>query len=210
MPWKKAAAMKMAANTAKSVAAKAEKSKKKKERSRTSSDEDELERAPKKPNRAAAAAEDEATGSSEEDASSYSDDEEKPQLSQKPNKLSQEDDTVEDELKTKTKYADEDEEMSTDVGPWDFMLNDGHKGNATQVQRSIVPWCIAIYGLNYHKNVTLDAIKEMVLALCAMNGWVSCPESAKRYNVAFNDVANRVKAAAGMFCYILSLKNRMN
>ncbi len=100
--------------------------------------------------------------------------------------------------------------MSTDVGPWDFMLNDGHKGNATEVQRSMVPWCISIYGLNYHKNVTLDAIKEMVLALCAANGWVSCPKAAKRYNIAFNDVATRVKAAAGMFCCILSLKDRMN
>ncbi len=100
--------------------------------------------------------------------------------------------------------------MSTDVGPWEFMLIDGHKGNATEVQRSIVPWCIAIYGLNYHQNVTLDALKEMVLALCATNGWVSCPEAAKKYSVAFNDVATRVKAAAGMFCYILSLKDRMN
>jgi hypothetical protein len=128
-----------------------------------------------------------------------------------PKRKSQEE-TVESEPKTKTKYAPEDEleEMSTDNGLWDFMLNDGYKGNATQVQRSIVPWCISIYGLNYHKNVTLDAIKEMVLALCAMNGWVSSPESAKRYNVAFNDVANRVKAAAGMFCYILCLKNRIN
>jgi hypothetical protein len=131
-------------------------------------------------------------------------------LSQKPNELSQKEDTVEGEPKTKTKYAPEDEEMSTDVGPWDFMLNYGHKGNATQVQRSIVPWCISIYGLNYHKNVTLDAIKEMILALCAMNEWVLCPESAKRYIVAFNNVANRVKAAAGMFCYIRCLKNRMN
>jgi hypothetical protein len=76
--------------------------------------------------------------------------------------------------------------------------------------RSIVLWCIAIYGLNYHKNVTLDAIKEMVLALCAANRWVSCPESAKKHNIAFTDVATRVKAAAGMFCYMLSLKNRIN
>jgi hypothetical protein len=44
-----------------------------------------------------------------------------------------------------------------------------------------------IYGLNYHKNVTLEVIKEMVLALCGMNGWVSCLEAAKRYNIAFND-----------------------
>ncbi len=149
---------------------------------------------------------------SEKYASSSSEEEDfwKHQLSQKPNELSQKEDTVEGEPKTKTKYAPEDEEMSTDVGPWDFMLNYGHKGNATQVQRSIVPWCISIYGLNYHKNVTLDAIKEMILALCAMNEWVLCPESAKRYIVAFNNVANRVKAAAGMFCYIRCLKNRMN
>ena len=59
--------------------------------------------------------------------------------------------------------------METDVNPWDFMLNKGHKGNDPQVQRSIVLWCVSIYCLNYYKNVTLDAIKEMVLALCAMN-----------------------------------------
>ena len=124
--------------------------------------------------------------------------------------LSRKEDTVEGEPKTKTNYATEDDDMSTDAGPWEFMLNDGHKGNATEVQRSIVPWLIGILGLNYHKNVSLDLIKEMLLALCASNGWVSCPEAAKKYKVAFNDVATRVKAAAGIFFYILCLKNRIN
>ncbi len=61
--------------------------------------------------------------------------------------------------------------METDVGPWDFLSGQGNKGNATLVQKSIVPWCISLYGLNYHKNVTLEVIKEMVLALCDMNGY---------------------------------------
>ena len=99
--------------------------------------------------------------------------------------------------------------METDVGPWDFLNGPGNKGVATLVQKSIVPWSIALYGLNYHKNITLEVIKEMVLALCDMNGWVSCPEAAKKYNLAFNDVAVKVKAAAGIYCYILCLKNRI-
>jgi hypothetical protein len=60
--------------------------------------------------------------------------------------------------------------METDVGPWDFLTGPGNKGVVTLVQKSIVPWCISIYGSNYHENVTLEVIKEMVLALCDMNG----------------------------------------
>jgi hypothetical protein len=199
---------------AKRTAAAAVQAKKKKARNPPPSDEDEdelISRPPKK-SKKKKAAEASSPSSEEENSSSSDDDEESRSIksSHEQNELSRKEDAVEGEPKTKTNYATEDDDMSTDVGPWEFMLNDGHKGNATEVQRSIVPWLIGIYGLNYHKNVSLDVIKEMLLALCASNGWVSCPEAAKKYKVAFNDVATRVKAAAGMLFYILCLKNRIN
>ena len=165
--------MQMATKTAASVKAKAAKTKKKKITSTSPSDEEELSPPAKKPNRGAAPRE-ETSASSEAEASTASDDAEEEQIHKSSQKHSQEEETVQDEPKTKTNYATEEDDMSTEFGPWAFMLDEGHKGNATQVQRSIVPWCISIFGLNYRKNVTLDAIKEMVLALCASNGWVSC------------------------------------
>jgi hypothetical protein len=108
MPKKRASAMNMAANTAKSVAAKASKSNKKKERNPPSSDEeDELERAPKKSTGRDADAS--SVEASVQDASSNCDDDDMPLIPQKRTKLSQEDDTVESEPKlpkTKTKHAD--------------------------------------------------------------------------------------------------------
>jgi hypothetical protein len=133
-----------------------QKQSRKKKKSPVASDDDELTSAPRKKRRG---------DSTKAESTSSSDDDDE--------KLEQE--TLESvttnlgKSKHKTKEM-QDADMETNVGPWDFMLNDGHRGNATQVQRSIVPWCISIYGLNYHKNVTLDVIKEMVLALCAMNG----------------------------------------
>ena len=206
---KKNAAMDMAKRTAEGAV----QARKKKANNPPPSDEseDELDKKsppPKKSKKMKAA---EASSTSEEDENTSSSDADRESPSSHEQKvLSQKEATVEGDPKTKTKDATEDDDMSTDAGPWEFMLNDGHKGNATEVQRSIVPWLIGILGLNYHKNVSLDLIKEMLLALCASNGWVSCPEAAKKYKVAFNDVATRVKAAAGIFFYILCLKNRMN
>ena len=196
---------------AKRTALAAVQAKKKKAKTPPPSDEsdDELNRPPPKKSKNKRDAEASSPSEEEENTSSSDADGESPS-SHEQKVISQKEATVEGDPKTKTKDATEDDDMSTDAGPWEFMLNDGHKGNATEVQRSIVPWLIGILGLNYHKNVSLDLIKEMLLALCASNGWVSCPEAAKKYKVAFNDVATRVKAAAGIFFYILCLKNRMN
>ncbi len=96
------------------------------------------------------------------------------------------------------------EEELTELGPWDFMAG---KGIATLVQKSIVPWLIAIDGLNYAKNIKLEVIKEMLIALCDMKGFMdgsmSSVQAAKKYHVAFQDTAKKVKAAAGMYCCML-------
>jgi hypothetical protein len=88
------------------------------------------------------------------------------------------------------------------------------KGIATLVQKSIVPWLITIDGLNYANTIELEVIKEMLIALCDTNGFMdgrmSSVQAEKKYHVAFQDTAKKVKAAAGMYCYMLCLTNRMN
>ncbi len=46
-----------------------------------------------------------------------------------------------------------------DKGPWSFF---SQRKNAIDLQKYIVPWSIALYGLDYPKKLTLDTVKEMV------------------------------------------------
>jgi hypothetical protein len=75
------------------------------------------------------------------------------------------------------------------MGPW---------RNATLVQRTMVPWAIAMYGVSFKKYV----IKEMLIPFCDSKGilanGMTAAETAKRYPVGFADIANRAHAAAGM------------
>ncbi len=49
-----------------------------------------------------------------------------------------------------------------DKGPWSFF---SQRKNAIDLQKYIVPWIIALYGLDYPKKLTLDTVKEMVIAI---------------------------------------------
>ena len=67
----------------------------------------------------------------------------------------------------------------------------------------IVLWCIALYGLDYPKLLTLDTVKQMVIAISddrgLLQGYPSSAVPAKKYAISFADVARKVKNAAGVY-----------
>jgi hypothetical protein len=79
------------------------------------------------------------------------------------------------------------------------------KGNALTMQKHIVPWLIALYGLNYTKNTTAQVVRQMIIALCTEHDYLECSmsaeEAAKQYRIALNEAAEKVKHAAGMSLY---------
>ncbi len=94
------------------------------------------------------------------------------------------------------------EPVQTDVGLWKILLV---KRNATLVQRPIVPWAIALYGVSFKKSLNVDIVKEILILFCDSKGilanGMTAAETAKRYPVGFTDIANRVHAAAGMYFF---------
>ncbi len=87
-----------------------------------------------------------------------------------------------------------------DKGPWSFFTQ---KKNAIDLQRFIVPWCIALYGLDYPKQLTLETVKCMVIAISdekgLLQGFPSAAVPAKKYAIIFADVARRVMDAACVY-----------
>jgi hypothetical protein len=66
----------------------------------------------------------------------------------------------------------------------------------------VVPWLIAMYGLTYHKSIKLDVIKQQIMAVVPLLGLLTdCKAATEDYPVGLNDIARRVKAAAGILCY---------
>jgi hypothetical protein len=53
------------------------------------------------------------------------------------------------------------------VGPWKILAV---KRNATLVQRTIVPWAIALYGVSFKKSLSVDIAKEMLISFCDSKG----------------------------------------
>jgi hypothetical protein len=94
------------------------------------------------------------------------------------------------------------QKVSIEGGPWEW-LND--KNNATTMQKHIVPWLIALQGLNYTKTATLQLVRQMIVALCAEHDYLECSmsaeQAAKQYKIALNAAADKVKHAAGMSLY---------
>ena len=74
--------------------------------------------------------------------------------------------------------------------------------NATNLQRFIVPWLIATYGLSYPKTMETHVLKEMLIAIIDQNKLLgpydSCAAQSKIYAVAFQDLVKKVKNAAGL------------
>ncbi len=73
------------------------------------------------------------------------------------------------------------------------------------MQKHIVQWLIAMYGLSYSKSVANHVIKQMVIALCEeheyLDSRMTVQEAAAEYSVALNNAVLHVKHAAGMSFY---------
>ncbi len=82
------------------------------------------------------------------------------------------------------------------MGPWMLFLD---KANAILVQRCVVPWMIALYGMSYQKNMKQELVKEMVIALRDNLDFApfDLEEAAEEYPVGFAEVIKRIKTAAG-------------
>ena len=82
------------------------------------------------------------------------------------------------------------------MGPWMVFLD---KANAIIVQRYVVPWMIALYGMSYQRHLKQDLLKEMVIALSGTFHFApfDLDEAAEEYPVGFAEVIKRIKAAAG-------------
>ena len=82
------------------------------------------------------------------------------------------------------------------MGPWMIFID---KANAIVVQRYIVPWMIALYGMSYQKNMKQELNKEMVIALSSTHEFAAfhVNEAAEEYPVGFAEVIKRINAAAG-------------
>jgi hypothetical protein len=82
------------------------------------------------------------------------------------------------------------------MGQWEVFID---KANAIYVQRYVVLWFIAMFGMNYTKRMETEIIKEMVTALCSMLDYVTfdAAEAKDEFPVVFTEVAKRIKVAAG-------------
>ena len=73
------------------------------------------------------------------------------------------------------------------------------------MQKHIVPWLIALYGLSYTKTTSTQVVRQMIIALCTEHDYLECSmsaeEAAKQYRIALNEAAEKVKHAAGMSLY---------
>ena len=94
------------------------------------------------------------------------------------------------------------QEVSIEGGPWEWLKD---KSNASTMQKHIVPWLIALHGLNYTKAATAQLVRQMIVALCTEHDYLECSmsaeEAAKQYRIALNEAAEKVKHAAGMSLY---------
>ena len=78
------------------------------------------------------------------------------------------------------------------------------KKNATAVQKHLVPWLIAKFGLAYAKLVKLSMVKEMLQVLCSDLPFVTFDGAvmAEEYPFGLTDIAMKAKTAAGTYAYI--------
>ena len=88
------------------------------------------------------------------------------------------------------------------MGLWEAFFD---KTNAITVQRLIVPWLVALYGLKYAKSIKLDLLKEMVIKLSPKLDFVGfdVKTAAEEFPVGFTEVAKRAKSAAGIMYWYM-------
>ena len=89
-------------------------------------------------------------------------------------------------------------------GPWQWFDD---KGNKSIVQRRILPWIIALHGIEVTKKekrtVLLPLISQMIIAVCdqlgCLLGTPSAKVAAEQYPIAFADVCDNVLQAASKY-----------
>ncbi len=60
------------------------------------------------------------------------------------------------------------------------------KSNALEVQRLVVPWLIAMYGLTYAKSLKLNVIKQQIMAVAPLLGLLTnCKAAAEEFSCGF-------------------------
>ena len=95
--------------------------------------------------------------------------------------------------------------VSATLGPFARLEGTNNKGRATNVQRVLLPWLIAKYGMSY-KNARLEVYKEMMEAIIdrdnVLDLAVPCRQLMKTYAIGFNTVVKKAKLAAGLFTFI--------
>ena len=72
------------------------------------------------------------------------------------------------------------------------------------MQRHLVPWFIALMGLDFAKSIKIKMVKEMLKALCSDLHFVSFDgeEMAAEYPFGLTQVSRRAKVAAGTYAYV--------
>mmetsp|Transcript_55764 Transcript_55764/g.116658 ORF Transcript_55764/g.116658 Transcript_55764/m.116658 type:complete len:95 (-) Transcript_55764:493-777(-) len=91
--------------------------------------------------------------------------------------------------------------MDATKGPWAWFDN---KGQCSTLQRYIVPWLIAVHGIEVAKQekrtVLLPLISQMMIAVCdeigCLQGTPSAKDAADKYPIAFADVCDNALSAA--------------
>ncbi len=93
-------------------------------------------------------------------------------------------------------------DVDASQGPWQWFDD---KGNKSIVQRRILPWLIAVHGIEITKKekrtVLLPLISQMIIAVCDQLGCLlgthSAQVAAEQYPIAFADVCvNALQAAS--------------
>lgn len=96
------------------------------------------------------------------------------------------------------------EEVDATRGPWQWF---GNKGNNSIVQRHILPWLIAVHGIEIAKQekrtVLLPLISQMMIAVCdelgCLQGTPSAKDAEDSYPIAFADVCDNALSAASKY-----------
>ena len=91
--------------------------------------------------------------------------------------------------------------VSAEYGPFEQLVATKNKGRATTIQRVLLPWLIAKYGLSF-KNAKMDVVKQMVAAIIdehdLLGLGMSCHEVTKTFTIGFNTIVQKAKLAAGV------------
>ena len=76
--------------------------------------------------------------------------------------------------------------VSAEYRPFEQLVATKNKGRATTIQRVLLPWLIAKYGLSF-KNTKMDVVKQMVAAIIdehdLLGLGMSCHEVTKTFTI---------------------------